>query len=352
MISQFDAAESWGLEEEADEKRSAPIEEVGKWQPSPLLEQNESVAGLLNQREEAQQDELYLNTVRTPVRVVINFWLLGLLNNTSYVIMTASAKSISNGSVALVYLAAVIPGSATKASSPFWFDRASYESRLIVATVLMAFAFALAGPIGTGRLAIQLLGVACCSAQSALGEASLLALASRYPERGARAVAAWSSGTGFAGVFGYGWVLLLSVLGMGEMDIQTSALLTLPICFALAFYALIRLVPPAPVLLRDSWQTTENNQQSLMAEGTENNAMPAKVQLSAQARLRFALGLWPVSGAIFAVYFAEYAMQSGVWAAMGFPVHNRSKRDQFYEYANFAYQVRFFFFFPNRTIFL
>lgn len=50
-----------------------------------------------------------------------------------------------------------------------------------------------------------------CPLQGGLGEASCLALSSYY--RGRPVITAWSSGTGFAGVFGYTWVAVLHVLG-------------------------------------------------------------------------------------------------------------------------------------------
>ena len=59
-------------------------------------------------------------------RSLVAFWLLGLLNNASFVIMIASAKSIASGGVGFVYLADTLPGFALKASAPFWFERVSY----------------------------------------------------------------------------------------------------------------------------------------------------------------------------------------------------------------------------------
>jgi len=145
-----------------------------------------------------------------------------------------------------------------------------------------------------------------------MGEASLLALSSRYPRRGADAVAAWSSGTGFAGVFGYAWVVAFGAT-LGDIGTQAVALAVLPPAFAVAAFSLA-----AADLKKDT---------------------PVRVALSSSQRVRFGLSLWPVTGAIFAVYFAEYAMQSGVWAAMGFPVHSKSARDSFYELANWLYQA-------------
>lgn len=43
------------------------------------------------------------------------------------------------------------------------------------------------------------------------------------------------------------------------------------------------------------------------------------------------------------VYVAEYAMQSGVWSAIGFPSESSSAREEFYAYANWSYQLGVFF---------
>ncbi|KAJ1443744.1 batten's disease protein Cln3 [Ochromonadaceae sp. CCMP2298] len=60
--------------------------------------------------------------------------------------------------------------------------------------------------------------------------------------------------------------------------------------------------------------------------------------LTPPQRLEHTLSLWPYMVPLVVVYFAEYALQSGVWAAMGFPVTSSSARTQFYEYANLCYQ--------------
>ena len=48
-------------------------------------------------------------------------------------------------------------------------------------------------------------------------------------------------------------------------------------------------------------------------------------------------------GLFSGIYFAEYATQSGTWAAIGFPITSKTARNTFYEYANFTYQIGVFF---------
>lgn len=56
-------------------------------------------------------------------------------------------------------------------------------------------------------------------------------------------------------------------------------------------------------------------------------------------RLQVTLQLWPYMVPLFVVYFAEYAMQSGTWTAIGFPVTSADARHRFYLYSNWMYQA-------------
>jgi len=51
---------------------------------------------------------------------VTAFWLLGLINNATYVIMLAGAKEISEGGIGLVYLANIVPTFFIKITGPYW----------------------------------------------------------------------------------------------------------------------------------------------------------------------------------------------------------------------------------------
>lgn len=52
--------------------------------------------------------------------------------------------------------------------------------------------------------------------------------------------------------------------------------------------------------------------------------------------------LWPYIVPLFTVYAAEYALQSGTWTAIGFPVNDIASRDHFYEFSNWMYQAGVF----------
>lgn len=119
--------------------------------------------------------------------------------------MIAGAKNIAPSMVGLIYVCNVVPSFMVKLSGPYWFHYIPYKVRMIVACSLMALSFILVAIGGSiDSLGLQLLGVVMGSIQSGFGEASFLALTAFYDSR--IALTAWSSGTGFAGIFGYGWV--------------------------------------------------------------------------------------------------------------------------------------------------
>ena len=114
--------------------------------------------------------------------------------------MAAGAKEIFDGGVGIIYIADILPGVLVKGSAAFWFDRVPYSNRLFVASLLMAACFFLVASSNT--MSVQLLGVGCASLQSSLGEASLLAFASRIGGgRDAQPLTFWSSGTGAKVIF-------------------------------------------------------------------------------------------------------------------------------------------------------
>lgn len=99
--------------------------------------------------------------VPPPSRCLAGFWLLGCLNNASYVIMIAGANDISPEAVGSVYLCAILPALAVKLAAPHFFHRVSYGRRVQAAALLMAASFTLVG-LGRGQGA-QLAGVALAS---------------------------------------------------------------------------------------------------------------------------------------------------------------------------------------------
>jgi len=302
-----------------------------------------------------------------PVRPIV-FWALGLLNNVSYVIMLASAKQISEGGTALVFLANVIPSLFVKLSAPYWFDRISYDTRLSVATAFMGASFLVVAlfQASTSPLALyfQLLGVALASAQSGLGEASLLALAGACDASRAKpaCLSCFSSGTGVAGVFGFFYTFLLNDL-LGLSLPITLVLATLLAAMYFGVYnrylwgykgmncRVIRMSNLGEYIRTTSSPLEDDDQlmdESDHPEGIDvfhDESMPPLLKIHEMTtfqRLILTFSLYPYMIPLFVVYAAEYTMQSGTWTAIGFPITSETARSDFYFAANWAYQAGVF----------
>ena len=182
------------------------------------------------------------------------------------------------------------------------------------------------------------------SLQSGLGEASILALSSRY-EDPTQCLTMWSSGTGGAGVFGFAWVYLLNTLWGWSFAATLAAANLLTACFGAIFFVML----PPPAGSSESGDDSSAGEAAVddsanlltpSSEGPAGKAPPGAepAPSTVKARFLFARTLWPYMVPLFLVYFAEYAMQSGTWAAIGFPVTDEESRKAFYQKANWVYQ--------------
>ncbi len=330
-------------------------------------------------------------------RNVIGFFLLGLTNNIGYVIMNAGAKSIDEGGVALVYICGVAPSFLIKLTGPYWFQYVPYWFRVLLCTTLMLASFLL---VAYGQqLGVKLFGVALGAAQSGLGEASFLALANHFETR--TVLSAWGSGTGFAGILGYAWNIIFDLVVKLSFQMTVLIAIVWPIALSSVFFFLLKR-PKAFIrndkfvsckrtkrnVLKQRYAVVDSNDspndddddrsddghdvldkersicnQEILSEGNNSNAVkiPADLidgedvskshQLTGKEMCMQLRKLWPYMIPLVIVYFAEYAMQSGTWAAIGFPVQNATARKEFYRYSNALYQVGVFFSRSSGSIF-
>lgn len=349
-------------------------------------------------------------------KVVGGFFGLGLVNNAGYVIMIAGAKDLDSSMVGVIFLCSVFPSACVKASGPYWYHLLSYRVRVILCSFMMAVSF-ITVAVGrkSGATALELLGVSIGSAQSGMGEASFLALCSYFTPP-SLALNGWSSGTGFAGIFGYGWVIFFQMaLNMTFSDTLYVACAVLPLSFWLIFEFVLGSPRPeqasllrrekdshhgssshsskgedddpsvleisqSPMLgitptTRDSNITGIDSNTNTTVTGTALSSTESGVKdeipttaatahvadgdlgggssdddtvrmmtdttatLSSSQRFKQTLALWPYMVPLAVVYFAEYAMQAGVWASMGFPVSSQAARKEFYQFSNWVYQA-------------
>jgi len=375
-------------------------------------------------------------------KIIIAFWAIGVLNNIPYVVMLAGAKSISEGGTALVFLASIMPGFFMKLSSPYWFDKVSYLNRMRMCSVLMALSFTFVATFsylgqqqrqqhesdsssnsnkGLGfNVLMQLLGVAFCSAQGDMGEATLLALSGRADsiitnekmqrrytsnnenENGngngndnhkpkSVCITAFASGTGLAGPLGFAFIVIVTKV----FDLSLTAALLIALAFPVCYLAVFNKYlfefadgsgsisgsclneadtsidssndnnydyeDESAAFLNDvgdgdggehqlsSFEISSDKEQDYEDGGSTAGAISSTStsttgisKMSFKERLKLTISLWPYMVPLFVVYAAEYALQSGVWTAIGFPVDAEEARNSFYTNSNWAYQVGVF----------
>ena len=309
----------------------------------------------------------------------ISFWLAGVLNNCTYVVMNAGAKQIAPGAVGYVYVCNVLPSFLTQISGPYWYHYISYANRMKIVASCMVVSF-VAVAIGQiySNLYLQFLGIAITSFQSGFGEASFLSFSAFYPNS-RLVLTGWSSGTGMAGIVGYAWVSIL----MYQFQLKFYWVLLLGIIFPFLYALNVLCILPWPEITREKKQmnvgvsssngshkshnvgnnyTMLGNDDDIVSNEYETSPgvieqqqsdeiqinqnvdkSNAAASMSGAKRLKVALSLWKYMFPLFLVYFAEYVTQSGTWAAIGFPITDKTARNKFYEYANFTYQIGVFF---------
>ena len=247
----------------------------------------------------------------------LSWWFMGILNNISFVIIAASAKDILPSAVGTLYLAESIPSLLVRISAPYWFDRVGPETRMFMCFCLYLGGFTLAALVD--NIPLKLVGVCALSLQQGLGETTMLALSTRY---GNKALTLWSSGTGAAGLLGYAYVIALRQ----GIKVSTRWVLLLSNILGVLYYIdfkLFKIPPPFKKPSEDFESKIYHNRPSIM---------------SGWDRLRLTFSLWPWAVPLIVVFFAEYAMQSGTWGSIGFPVDDEDARSRFYQYAGLCYQ--------------
>lgn len=268
----------------------------------------------------------------------------------------------------MVFLCNVVPGLLTKLSAPYWFPSVSYNIRMRYCTLLTLSSLTLVAL--SSNIYMKLVGVALTSIQCSLGEATLLALAGTYPH----AISAFSTGTGWAGVIGFGYIILFSQI----LHISVSHILItsniLPILYYTIYYQKLyrpfdtdnnhhqlqeleeeRTQDDPELNQQDNTEPLESQLQSSLPlnkgkrdqnhlyqilDNDSTNQGKRISDMSSKERLFLTLSFWPYGIPLALVYFSEYALQSGTWLSMGIPnVYTEQNRVRFFTYANWSYQI-------------
>eukprot|EP00050_Salpingoeca_kvevrii_P003963 m.237997 g.237997 ORF g.237997 m.237997 type:complete len:419 (-) comp10915_c2_seq2:76-1332(-) len=301
---------------------------------APLLAEDEESRGA-----EERGDALRLvrdvtppSAAKPPRRDLVAFWLFGLTNNYSYVIMLSAAVDILKKiaphlGTGVVLLADVLPTIAIKSLAPFFMQRLSYRIRIIIAIAFAFLSFLLAAVSNT--LWLTIVGVCCASISSGLGEISFLSMTTHYHKA---TVSAWSSGTGGAGVVG-----ALSYLGLTAIMSPRDTLLLLtvvPTIMAVCYFFVLSHDPDASAV------AVEARMQSTAIQSPQAAKSPKTFTLQEKIALIKPLIL-PYMAPLFVVYAAEYLINQGLYENVYWDNIFASKKVQYRIYQS-LYQLGVF----------
>ncbi|XP_068919957.1 battenin isoform X5 [Petaurus breviceps papuanus] len=297
-------------------------------------------------------------------RNLVGFWLLGLCNNFSYVVMLSAAHDIlrnqrtpennshvdpeptptpHNGtsrydcnpvSTAAVLLADILPTFIIKILAPLGLHLLPYSPRIILCGACAAGSFLLVA-FSQGVMT-SLSGVVLASISCGLGEITFLALTAFYPSE---VVSWWSSGTGGAGVLGALSYLGLTMVGLSPENTLIS-MLGIPVLL-LATYFLLLKSPDSLASQRDGVLETSAQQPLIAGENSKPPDSNFKLSLSFSDRWNVFKGLLKYIVPLALVYFAEYFINQGLFELLFFRNTSLSHAQQ-YRWYQMLYQVGVF----------
>lgn len=275
------------------------------------------------------------------------FFLFGLINNSLYVVILSAASDLVGPSIpkALVLLFDVAPSFVIKLTAPFFIKAIPYNLRVASCVLLSVIGMLiLAGLSGNGGLFWKMLGITLASLSSGLGEITFLSLTHYYLTV---SLNAWSSGTGFAGIFGlFNFMVMTTWLG-----ISTTATLyvfsILPFAFVFVFWKTL----PKVENVNDrylSWSVaTEDTEESAgFLESGDSEPMLKQDWRSHWRNTvrRIKPLIVPYMVPLSTVYFSEYLINQGISPTLLFPIEEtpfRQYRDIYVTYAT-LYQIGVF----------
>ena len=293
----------------------------------------------------------------TSPRILVAFWLFGLVNNVSCTIIISAALDLVGPSIpkSIVLFASILPAFFVKLLAPYFIFRVPYSLRIFLmwlASTLGMLSIALTPPVGErdGALIAKLAGVVLASLSNGLGEMSLLALTHYY---GSFSLAAWSSGTGAAGLIGAGlYVMLTSTFGItAKRSLLVSA--TLPFLMPLAYFLVLprdlkifgyTALPQNPIEQEDLRRWEDGHQVNDLTSAADFNINSSSTNLrkSIKINLRRLKSLFiPYKIPLFLVYMSEYLINQGLTPILLFPLDKAPFKTfrSFYPTYAFIYQL-------------
>ncbi|KAI4142930.1 MAG: hypothetical protein LQ340_007163, partial [Diploschistes diacapsis] len=289
-----------------------------------------------------------------------------LINNVLYVVILSAALDLVGPRLpkAIVLLFDVIPGFTVKLLAPYFIHHVPYSLRVVVCCALSAAGMLLNAltPAYTdgGTISTKMAGVVLASMSSGAGELSFLGLTHYY---GQSSLAAWSSGTGAAGLVGAGaYAFATNTL---KMSVRSALLASsfLPSVMLFSFFAVLPSGPlgalryakipsstPAPQPSGSDETEEDGSSEGLLvptnkAVAATNDPFPGSCFMTLKHNLHRSRFLFiPYMLPLFLVYLAEYTINQGVSPTLLFPLASSPFESfrSFYPAYNAIYQAGVF----------
>jgi len=255
------------------------------------------------------------STKHTSSYFCLSLFLFGLLNNVLYVIIISAALDLvpSDVPTGVILVADITPSLLVKIGWPYFVQGQIRYARRILSCSALSFAGMMVIVIFSS-VPLRLFGISLASASSGLGEMTFLQLTTRY--KGQPGVSWFASGTGAAGVVGAALWWLLRHLGV-PIGLGLSSVL--PICLSLTYFFLLPHPHQLPTPTLDD--SVGRGEYVVVPEVDQPTAIPVKApELTFAEKLELAKPLLlPYMLPLFAVYFAEYTINTGIAPTLVYP---------------------------------
>ncbi|KAL1671719.1 CLN3 protein-domain-containing protein [Schizophyllum commune] len=273
-------------------------------------------------------------------RHTLAFFVFGLINNVLYVIILSAALDLlaapsntpSNPSspsraepgdappppAGIIAFCNIFPALVAKLAWPYLLPPPIRYARRVVACCAISACGMLSIAFSNG-LAMRLAGIGMASFSSGLGELTFLQLSTTYPEKEvmARCVGAFSSGTGFAGLFGA--FLWWSIRGFG-VRAGVGSCTVLPFLLPLCYFFVLGSTPEHAGPMPSEYTPIATAEEALPAQPIMTYKSTSEVSLTVRDKFQLVrplLARYMIP--LFLVYFFEYTINQGVSPTLSYP---------------------------------
>lgn len=239
-----------------------------------------------------------------------------------------SSRHCTTMSTGAVLLADNLPTLVVKLTFPFFIQRIPFVFRHVSICLLQATSYFVVA--FSQNVPMSLAGVCFAAVGSGVGEISYLALASHYPTL---AIAAWSSGTGAAGLIGSFSYAFLTDPAIGNLQPKVALLIQLfvPVVFALTYFFILVvpedvhrpglhpktwIVPLEVAAVQENkaveWSLDEADASSTSSDTKASSLRVPQRRLSFVEKLQHIVPLLHLMIPLALVYVGEYLINQGV----------------------------------------